>query len=125
MSLISKFAAIAVGMLIGSTLASIPTTCVTPVEPEVGTADPRGEAVSIDDSVAELATPETEFFGVQVCSEIATGRLVSVVFFLKDPNDEELIEMPRIGPEVAEDLVDCPRRKLQTAEYYVDRVIVY
>ena len=64
---------------------------------------------SIDAEVAKYATENTYFFGLKVCTEIESGRLTSVQFYLKTEGSDELKEMPRVGPELPDTVVSCRR----------------
>ena len=119
-----KLVTMAEVLLMGIVHAQIPAECLTTAVPEGD--DQRGEAVSIDQSVAEVATPTTQFFGLEVCEETSSGRMVNLTFYLRDDADpDNLIEMPTIGPEVDPTLVTCARKRLQFDNYYVERVIIY
>ena len=125
---------IATAMAILSNLAqaSVPTKCLTPVEVE-SQGVKRGDSVSIDDVVAEIADADTHFFGLQACSEKKivdgeeiAGRLISVQFYLKDEKrPDDLIEMETVGPVFPEGTLKCVRKKLEFADYFVDKVTIY
>lgn len=51
--------------------------------------------------------------------------MINITFYLKNADSDALIEMPQIGPDVDEDLVDCPRKKLGNEDYLVSEVTVY
>ena len=50
----------------------------------------------------------------------AFGRLVWVMFYLKNDRTDELIEMDRVGPNIPEDDLKCTRKKLEFGHYFVD-----
>lgn len=105
-----KFA-VALAFLISESEGAVPTKCLKPAI-ETVTGVERGEQVSIDDVVSEVADNDTHFFGLQACSELVwvddednpgqkkkvTGRLVSVQFYLKNDKTGELIPMDTVGP---------------------------
>lgn len=125
---------IATAMAILSNLAqaSVPTKCLTPVTVETQGVK-RGNSVSIDDVVAEIADADTHFFGLRACSQKAivdgdeiAGRLISVQFYLKDDKrPDDLIEMEIVGPIMPEETLICVRKKLEFADYFVDKVTIY
>ena len=70
----------------------MPAKCLTPsIE---GVESDRGEEVSIGNTVAEIATPETQFFGVKVCTSKESKRMINITFYLKNSDSDALIEMP-------------------------------
>ena len=112
--------------------ADVPVSCIKP-QLSTTTGVERGEEVSLDEDVSQLADKDTHFFGLRACSEKVTvvneetgetteekGRLVSVQLYLKNDKTDELIAMDPVGPTLDEDAVICVKKKLEFGHYFVD-----
>jgi len=83
-SSILKLASALVSISEMTSASGVPQKCLTPVNKEISGTE-RGEQISIDDVVSQVADENTHFFGLRACSEktivdeVETlGRLISV-----------------------------------------------
>lgn len=104
--------------------AVIPEKCIVPTSAEPAGIT-RGEPVNIAPAVQEIGTSGTHFFGLKTCTSISSGKLTSIQFLLRTTGSDELYKMPQVGPELPKDLVECKYKKLEIANYYIDRVTIY
>jgi len=74
-------------LLVPFIMAVVPKKCLVPTGVKVGKE--KGESEDISDVVSSVATSSTHFFGIRVCTDIVTDRMVTIQFYLKDDESDE------------------------------------
>lgn len=105
--------------------AQVPEKCIVPAGGPIGQTT-EGSIISASDTeVLSKSDGTAHFFGLEACTDLSTGRLVTVQFYLKNDGNETLFKGPLVGPSINKANFKCEKKKLERLNMTVNKIEIY